>query len=119
MTRFGNVRPPAPGKTQPPAPEAAPKRKRTSDSGGPAAPLPPPPPALRPPPQRGTFSVRVQRELADGFGEVIKGFKRQGWALSSGLVIEHFFEKMQDPDFAQAFMLEIAGKRSLEQAGED
>lgn len=78
--------------------------------------IPDAPPVMSRAPQRETFSVRVQRELSDDFNSVVKRYKKQGWAVSNTAVVEHFFELMQDPAYAQDFMMELAEKRALEKA---
>ena len=115
--RFSNVRAPEVKQEQRETAADQPQSRPARASKGPE--VPPAPPALQFAPQRDTFSVRVRRELSDDFVELVKRYRRQGWAVDNGTVMEHFMEQLRDPAYAQQFMMEIAEKRALERAGRE
>lgn len=83
----------------------------------PAAPLPDPvdvPPTMRQRESRTPLGVRVKPSLQANLNEVVATYKAKGWEVSQHMLLEHFLARLGDPDYAQAFMLELARRGDVD-----
>ncbi len=72
------------------------------------------PPTMRQREGRTPLGVRVRPSLQANLNEVVTTYKARGWDVSQHMLLEHFLTKLGDPAFAQAFMLELAGRGDVD-----
>ena len=68
----------------------------------------PVPPALRKAEARTPLGVRAKPSLQANLNELVADYKRKGWSISQHTVLEHFLRSLGDPEYARAFMLDMA-----------
>ena len=66
------------------------------------------PPALRKAEARTPLGVRAKPSLQANLNELVADYKRKGWSISQHTVLEHFLRRLGDPEYARAFMLDMA-----------
>lgn len=97
-SRFAKVRPGV-GQTQVPQPEATPVEAAPSDVV---------PPTLRKAEPRSPLGVRAKPSLQANLSALVEEYKAKGWDVSQHTLLEHWLRRLGDPEYAQAFMTDLA-----------
>lgn len=107
--RFSNVRKKAasadaasgPTLIDAPAPEQPKEQPRPA-----AAPAP-----LKKPEKRAPLGVRVRPSLQAHLNQLVEEYRGQGWEISQHTVLEHFLSRLNEPEYAQEFMQDLAERQ--------
>jgi hypothetical protein len=108
--RFSNVR--RKETSADPAPTPAPAEPKPEQAA--ALPTHEPvivPATLKKPEGRSPLGVRVRPSLQAHLNHLVEEYRGQGWEISQHTILEHFLSRLSDPEYAQAFMQDLAQQR--------